>query len=315
MVRPPDTRAPERKETILDSRLDLAREFIANGVPVFIAKKFPLNMSSRAEYDYPEDWPYIDADEKHLEGWKPLYAVCAVTGIAFDVLDIDPRNGGDAIERTLWANQMMPPPRGTVATPSGGTHYYIKRSHFRKYTPWEGVDLQAGDDGGNGRGFVFIPPTKRKGKHYQLTQGFDWQALREPESSLEYSRYFEYLFSRYDFTKSEENAMDIREGRIDLEEADLEDLKERLSDIVCNVRDAKPGTRDTTLNKECFAIGGLLAGCLLPDEKAYEEYAVELLQKATDSWDITQNERDTWVTPKILRGIEQGKLYPILCGF
>jgi hypothetical protein len=301
----------------VDSRLDLAREFISNGVPVFVAKPVPLNWTGRTEFFYPEDWPYLDADEKHLEGWKANWAVCAVTGIEFDVLDIDPRNGGNLIEQTLRANAMMPPPRGTVLTPSGGRHYYIKRTHFRKHTPWQGVDLQAGHDGGNGRGFVFIPPTKRKGKRYELTQGIDWQSLRASETSEEYAKFYEYLYSRYDFTKAETNANDIKEGRLQLEEADLGDLKERLSVIACNVRDARIGTRDTTINRECYTIGGLLSGCILPDNEdaSYESFAVELVQKATETWHLTQAEFDHWVTPKILRGIEQGKKFPILCGF
>jgi hypothetical protein len=174
--------------------------------------------------------------------------------------------------------------------------------------------LQAGHDGGFGRGFVFIPPTRRKGKHYELTQGVDWGALRESETSLDYAKFFEYLYSRYDFTRSEENAMDIQQGRLDLEEGDLEDLRDRLAEIACNVRDAPVGTRDTTINRECYTIGGLLAGCILPDD-SLEQFAIELIQHAARTWNITQNELDHWVTPKILRGIEQGKQFPILCGF
>jgi hypothetical protein len=290
--------------------LALAKEFIAHGVPCFVAKPVPLNWTGRTEFFYPDDWPYLDASEKHLEGWKANYAVCAVTGIEFDVLDIDPRNGGDLIEQVLRTNGMMPPPRGAVATPRGGRHYYIKRTHFRKHTPWEGVDLQAGHDGGHGRGFVFIPPTRRKGKLYELTQALDWDALRATESSEEYAKFYRYLYSRYDFTKSEETAIGLHNGTLTLDDADIEDLKDRLSEIAVNIRDAPVGTRDTTLNKHCYTIGGLIVGSGLP-----EDYAIRLVQYATSDWDITQSERDHWVTPKILRGIEQGKQFPILCGF
>jgi hypothetical protein len=294
----------------LDSRLDLAREFISHSVPVFIAKPVPLNWTGRTEFFYPDDWPYLDANEKHLEGWKPNYAVCAVTGIEFDVLDIDPRNGGDLIEQVLRTNGMMPPPRGAVATPRGGRHYYIKRTHFRKHTPWEGVDLQAGHDGGHGRGFVFIPPTRRKGKLYELTQALDWDALRATESSEEYAKFYRYLYSRYDFTKSELHHQDTGRYTLNLSEVDREDLHDRLQEIAQNIRYAEVGTRDNALNKYCFTMGGLVVGSALD-----EQYAIRLIEKATSYWDITQSERDHWVTPKILRGIEQGKQFPILCGF
>jgi hypothetical protein len=294
----------------MNDPLALAKEFIANGVPVFIAKKFPLNMSSRAEYDYPEDWQTLEPDEKHLEGWKPLYAVCAVTGIQFDVLDIDPRNDGHLVEKVLRSNGMMPPTYGTVTTPRGGRHYYIHRTGLRKYTPWNGVDLQAGNSGGYGRGFVFIPPTRRRGRHYEVTQGLNWHALGSPDDSPERAKFCTALFRTYDFNKSEEHRMDTGRYVLDWDEVDREDLRNRIQEIGWNIANAEVGTRDTALNKYCFTVGGLVAGSALD-----EEFAVKLLQKATADWDITQNERDTWVTPKILRGIEQGKLYPILCGF
>ena len=297
----------------MDARLDLAREFISHGVPCFVAKPVPLNWTGRTEFFYPEDWPYLDASERHLEGWKPNYAVCAVTGIEFDVLDIDHRNGGDVIEQILRAKKMMPPPRGAVRTPRGGRHYYIKRTGFRKHTPWEGVDLQAGHDGGNGRGFVFIPPTKRRGKLYELTQALDWGALSGSETSEEYALFYEYLFTRYDWSKSEQDARDVNNGSmpvLSLDAADLADLEDRIKEITLNIRNAPVGTRDTMINKHCYTIGGLIVGSGLDENEA-----IQLLQEATQAWDITQSERDHWVTPKILRGIEQGKQFPILCGF
>lgn len=310
MVPLPDERDPPSEGTILDPRLDLAREFISHGVPVFIAKPVPLNWTGRTEFFYPDNWQTLNASESHLEGWKPNYAVCAVTGIEFDVLDIDPRNGGDIIEQTLRANEMMPPPRGSVNTPSGGRHYYIKRTGFRKHTPWQGVDLQAGHSGGHGRGFVFIPPTRRKKCLYELTQALDWEALREPESAEAYAKFYRYLYSRYDFTKSEIHAERTGSYVLTLDEVDREDLRDRIQEIAQNIKNAPVGTRDNALNKYCFTIGGLICGSALD-----EDYAIRLLEKATSYWDITQSERDHWVTPKILRGIEQGKQFPILCGF
>jgi hypothetical protein len=53
---------------------------------------------------------------------------------------------------------------GVVATPGGGTHEYIHRTRVAKAVLAAGVDLQAGEDSGEGRGFVYLPPTERKAK-------------------------------------------------------------------------------------------------------------------------------------------------------
>lgn len=309
-MRPPDVRCPRAEGTILDPRLDLAREFISHGVPVFVAKPVPLNWTGRTEFFYPDDWPYLDANERHLEGWKPSYAVCAVTGIEFDVLDIDPRNGGDFMEIALRESGIMPPILGTVATPSGGSHYYIPRTHLRKHTPWTGVDLQAGHDNGTGRGFVFIPPTRRKGKYYQLTQGVIWESLRSSQESESYARFINEISKHYDFSEKEDRSDVVQ---LPMDDDDMADLVDRIMEIARNIRDAPHGTRDTTLNKQCYTIGGLIAGSPMDSED--EKRVIKLLQDATQAWDITQSERDHWVTPKIIAGIEQGKSFPILGGF
>jgi hypothetical protein len=294
----------------MNDPLAFAKELIAHGVPVFTAKKMPLGWTGRAEYRFPEDWQFTEPDEKNLEGWKPLYAVCAVTGVQFDVLDIDPRNDGDLYEKVMRSGGIFPPSRGAVATPSGGMHYYINRSGFKKHTPLKGIDLQAGNTIGEGRGFVYIPPTIRKGNQYGLVESIDWKGLNENmHLSESYVRFFKWLTENYKANKTEVRRGNTQ-GSILLDEDDLDDLIDRVQLIAEKIRSAPVGTRDTTLNRQSFTVGGLISNTGLD-----EEIAVKALVMATDDWGIYQSEIDSWVIPTIRRSIEQGKLKAIVGGF
>jgi hypothetical protein len=98
-----------------------------------------------------------------------------VTGIVYDVIDIDPRNGGkESFEKMSEAlGDDGPEVLWKVKTPSGGLHLYVESLGIRKrkFRSLPGIDLQAGDGDGLGRGFVFLPPTVRKGGTYTPVNG------------------------------------------------------------------------------------------------------------------------------------------------
>jgi hypothetical protein len=93
-------------------------------------------------------------------------ALCGVTGITFDVIDIDPRNGGrDGFQELIDSVPDLPRTYAIAETPSQGEHILIGRTHLAKTSKaGKGVDLQAGDDQGEGRGFVYLAPTERVSK-------------------------------------------------------------------------------------------------------------------------------------------------------
>lgn len=162
--------------------LEIACELVAAGVPVFYARpdsskptgySLPFNWETTYQYSYAgiQNW---------LRGWKQgIYgALCAVMGHVVDALDTDPRNGGEQDAAGLKAAGLWPNTYGTATTPSGGTHDLIATLGVRKtkfgFGPNKGVDFQAGDPDGNGRGFVFIAPTIRTSKATGEPAAYKW---------------------------------------------------------------------------------------------------------------------------------------------
>lgn len=142
--------------------LTIARSMAEAGIPVFVAAR--NSTEGGPEFLYPKGWEATKPSLAMIDRWRPGMALCAVTGVAGDVLDTDPRNGGAESRQEMVDAGLWPRVYGVVATPGGGTHEWCHRTHVAKAVLAKGVDLQAGADDGTGRGFVFLPPTERKAK-------------------------------------------------------------------------------------------------------------------------------------------------------
>lgn len=140
--------------------LTFARALVDQGVPIFLAH--PVK-GRPGEFHYPKDWAKTKPNPRLLEAYEPGMAVCAVTGVVFDVIDCDPRNGGDKAWESFLSEHPSPRVYAEVSSPSGGWHKYVARTRHAKVSR-DGIDLQAGDDNGQGRGFVFVPGTVRPSK-------------------------------------------------------------------------------------------------------------------------------------------------------
>jgi putative DNA primase/helicase len=152
--------------------LKIAAGLALAGAPIFSAHR---NSSSPGEFLYPNGWQTTRAGEQSLNWinrWRPGMALCMVTGVLLDVIDVDPRNGGLKGVAELEAAGALPPTMGRALTPSAGQHLFIPRTHLAKGKPAQGIDLQAGADDGTGRGFVFLAPTVRPSK-YGESKGLD----------------------------------------------------------------------------------------------------------------------------------------------
>ena len=136
--------------------LRTAHMLVDMGVPVFSA---PPNSSAPGTFIYPSEWQHFKPNHVQVERWRPGWALAMVTGVVFDVIDVDPRDGGDLESLTMTG--ALPKIYGEAFTPSLGTHHLIGRTHLPKCKPAPGIDLQAGADDGTGRGFIFIAPTVR----------------------------------------------------------------------------------------------------------------------------------------------------------
>ena len=142
-----------------------ARELILAGVPCFVAP--PADV----DFHLPLGWQHTMPDLTTLDHWRPGWALAAVGGRGVDVIDVDPRNGGNA--DALKAAGLWPRSLGQVATPSGGTHDYVANLGCPKGKAAPGVDIQAGL-GETSCGFVFLPPTVRISKVTKQLAPYVW---------------------------------------------------------------------------------------------------------------------------------------------
>jgi len=136
--------------------LQVARQLVRAGVPVFLGHP---DATRTTGYALPPGWERSVPDESVVDAWAPGMALCAVTGHALDLIDLDPRSGGEMPTLTqpstyLWAD-----------TPSGGRHLFVAPLRVESRDGiWPGVDLKSGTEEGRGRGFAFIAPTVRLAK-------------------------------------------------------------------------------------------------------------------------------------------------------
>lgn len=133
--------------------LRVAHDLVDRGVPVFAC---PPGDGPKG-YRLPVGWQTIKADPRRLDVYRDGYALAAVCGHTYDVLDRDPRNQPGDLPFE-W-----PEVYGITGTPGGGEHYWIAATGLPKAKLAQGWDLQAGAPDGTGRGFVFIPGTSGYG--------------------------------------------------------------------------------------------------------------------------------------------------------
>lgn len=166
----------------IERALEVARGLIRAGVPVFVAKPArdasgawdPTGGTGGTGYVLPTAWQRTPADLSTLDDFEPGDALGMVCGHGVDVVDVDPRNGGDASLSEIAAAGIMPTALGEAATPSDGTHYLVNGVAVRSRDGVQpGLDVKAGKDG-NGVGFVFIAPTVKRSKVTGEIRPYRW---------------------------------------------------------------------------------------------------------------------------------------------
>lgn len=142
-----------------EQALGVARLLAKAGVPMFLAQEDPY---SPLGHKLPFGWETNEPSTDIVDAWRPGFALCAVTGHVFDLIDVDPRSGGS--EQALGAT--MPHIYLTAETPSGGRHHFIKTLGVSSLDGKvaQGIDIKSGQEDGSGRGFAFIAPTLRRSK-------------------------------------------------------------------------------------------------------------------------------------------------------
>jgi replicative DNA helicase len=160
-----------------DGDLQIARSLAAAGIPVLVAYPDPEGKtpSGRATgYALRTGWQATTPNPDYVSAWKPGLALVAVMGCGLDLVDIDPRNGGDAKALT----GIVPDVIGMARSPSGGYHLFVRSMGVRSRDGvLPGIDVKAGDPDGQGRGFAFIAPTMRPSKVTGKLAAYEWVNL------------------------------------------------------------------------------------------------------------------------------------------
>ncbi len=159
-----------------------ARVLVSARIPVFAARPAldgdgqwdPTGGTGGTGYWFPRHWESTVPTPKWLDptvpgferkAWRPGWALVAVMGHGLDLLDVDPRHGGDASRAELVAAGHWPKVYCIAATPSGGTHEFIASLGVRsRDNLLPGLDVKAGMPDGTGRGVAFLAPTVRVSK-------------------------------------------------------------------------------------------------------------------------------------------------------
>src|SRR5688500_11093914 len=102
----------------INAALSIARDLAAAGIPIFVATPNPEKKSG---WDLPTNWEQTRPDPAVVDLWRPGMALCAVMGSGLDLIDVDPRNGGNL----AMMNGSRPTHYAIAATPSGGIHAFI----------------------------------------------------------------------------------------------------------------------------------------------------------------------------------------------
>jgi len=306
--------------------IQVAHDLVDMGAPIFTA--FPDSL--KGGFMLPNGWPQTKPNHRAVDLWRPGRGLAMVTGVVFDVLDVDPRNGGLDGWAELHDARAVPLIYGTARTPSEGWHYLINRTRLAKAPSSKvapGVDLQAGEDGGNGRGFVWIAPTVRESK-YGARKGervaYWWAdtpaekpydpdtdpGLANLQDRVQSSRRPRRLSAPVAITQEalDDGGVDDLAAFGDLVDDWTEDEAWRvIKTQIQAVRAAQEGEINSTLGGAARVLGRFVAGGFLG-----EDTAVEMLLRAletggvhSDSWNVA-NGKDWTARTVIGAGLANG---------
>ena len=162
--------------------LEVARGLAQAGGPIFLARPaldstgrwIPDGGHQGCGYWLPSRWQQTVADTAVLDRWRPGVAVCMVTGVVLDGVDVDPRHNGHQSAAELQAAGAWPRSLGRQSTPSGGWHDLVNCLRVRSRDGvLPGIDVKAGHNG-VGHGFLFLAPTVKLSKSTGEVGSYQW---------------------------------------------------------------------------------------------------------------------------------------------
>ncbi len=166
-----------------NDELAAARELIAQGLPVFMARRTPEYTDGAPEFHLPKKWPDTKPNLEVLAEWRRGDALCLVAGHGLDIVDVDTKNGAEVDEQRERLRGCGVTVLAEVSTPSGGAHFYVRSAGICSAASTSvGVDFRGRGADNSGSGFVYLPGTLRpkyQGKGYEWLQSLDPEDLYE----------------------------------------------------------------------------------------------------------------------------------------
>ena len=162
-----------------NDELAAARELIAQGLPVFMARRTPEYTDGAPEFHLPKKWPDTKPNLEVLAEWRRGDALCLVAGHGLDIVDVDTKNGAEVDEQRERLRGCGVTVLAEVSTPSGGAHFYVRSAGICSAASTSvGVDFRGRGADNSGSGFVYLPGTLRP--KYQ-GKGYEWLQSLDPE--------------------------------------------------------------------------------------------------------------------------------------
>jgi hypothetical protein len=290
---------PQAKAGVPPATRHLVRDLASRGVPVFVAP--PSRSTGHPEFRFPR-WALRAADPAPLDNWRPGYAIAARTGIAFDVIDIDPRNGGDTTLRDLLDH--LPSVGGCVSTPGGGLHLWVPPYGGRSLSVG-GIDYQARNR------LIYLPGTRRPkhgGRGYRWLRLPDWAVLCQHNAGDFVERMSELRATK----PRRPQAVPVctePEGQQRRAIRGSAYGRAALQDEADDLARTAAGGRNDRLNQAAFRCGQLVAAGHLT-----ESYAMELLLHAAIACGLAAEDGETASVATIRSGLRAGRLTPRATG-
>lgn len=238
-------------------------------------------------------------DKKIIQKWwdKGNWNIGIAAGASnIIIIDVDPRNGGIETLKSICA--YAPIPKTLTAQTGGGGKHYIFLSNIDQKLPktlGPGIDVQQGNR------YIVAPPSLHKsGNNYYWLNS---SAPITPEWILSVN---ERILQTPKFPKNQPDTHIPTEQKRAFAEGCLVEATEK-------VRQAKPGERQSTLNKEAYGMGGFIARGLLDEQEVTAKLlsAAPISQGVFGIADFTFKEAEK----TIIRGLQDGKEAPRSVGF
>lgn len=220
------------------------------GTPITVfARRSNFPVDAGAEFHF-RSWKNASPSRQRLRNWKPGDAVAVVSGHTFDVVDVDPRNGGHDTFAQLM--DLLPEPLAILQTPSpGGLHYYVPPTGFPTVR-FGGIDYLGRHH------LAYIPPTQRprhQGAGYVWLQYPQFDLRRSPDS-----RFVEALMDLTQKAAPKRPSMGQTQQRVLVADGEVRDLHAMLSWAHSVVATCSRGNRNSTLNRIAYHLGKALPG-------------------------------------------------------